>query len=120
LDTRNTGFKYEKIAAEFLKSNGYKIIMLNYYCSAGEIDIVAQDEEYLCFVEVKYRSDLSDGNPAEAVDMRKAARISRSALVYMNQYAVPTDTPCRFDVVSILDDEKELIKNAFDFVGRGY
>ena len=95
---------------------GYRIIERNFYCKAGEVDIIAYDAEYLCFIEVKYRKDLSDGYPEEAVDVRKARRITKSAMFYMNMCRIPASTPCRFDVVSILGDEIRVIKNAFDAV----
>ena len=74
------------------------------------------DGEYLCFIEVKYRKDLSDGYPEEAVDLNKARRITRSAMLYMNMCGLEETTPCRFDVVSILGDEIKLIKNAFEAI----
>ena len=80
------------------------------------MDIIAYDSEYLCFIEVKYRKDLSDGYPEEAVDAKKAQRITKCALYYMNMCGLPETTPCRFDVVSILGDDIKLIKNAFDAV----
>lgn len=88
----------------------------NYYCKAGEIDIIAENEGYLCFIEVKYRGSSRDGYPYEAVDLRKMKRITKAAMFYMNMCGLPESTPCRFDVVSILGEEIELIKNAFDAI----
>lgn len=45
---------------------------MNYRNRKGEIDIVARDGDYLCFVEVKYRKDAAAGDPLEAVGLAKA------------------------------------------------
>ena len=116
INKRELGSDKEKTAAAYLTDNGYRVIETNYFCKAGEIDIVAKDGEYLCFIEVKFRNDTSSGYPEEAVDVRKAGRITRSALFYMNQKGYPENTPCRFDVVAILGDRITLYKNAFDAV----
>ena len=114
INKRELGNDKEKIAAKYLTGCGYQILETNYYCKAGEIDIVAEEDGYLCFIEVKFRADEASGFPEEAVDRRKASRITRSALFYMNENGYAEDTPCRFDVVAILGDETMLIKNAFD------
>lgn len=115
MNNRETGTEYEDKAAAYLCSNGYTILKRNFYTRAGEIDIIAENEGYLCFVEVKFRSDDTDGLPLEAVDLRKIRRISKAAVRYLHMCGLDVDyTPCRFDVVSILGTEITLIKNAFD------
>ena len=116
MNKRKLGSEKEHLAAGFLKEQGYRIITLNYYCRAGEIDIIAKDGDTYCFIEVKYRKNTDEGYPEEAVDARKAARITRSALLYLNMCGLPDTTPCRFDVVAILGQEIHLIRNAFDAV----
>ena len=61
------GTAYEKMAGEYLKTQGYEILQYNFRCRMGEIDIIAKDHGYLVFIEVKYRRDKSCGHPAEAV-----------------------------------------------------
>ena len=51
--TRETGTRYEEKAALFLEQQGYRILEKNFRCRKGEIDLIAMDQEYLCFVEVK-------------------------------------------------------------------
>ena len=65
------------------------------------------------FIEVKYRRDEHEGDPAEAVDARKKARILRTARYYMTRYHISEDTPCRFDVVAVLGSNVRLIRDAF-------
>ena len=114
-NNRLVGIEYEKQARIYLEQHGYEILECNFYCSFGEIDIVAKHNEYLVFVEVKYRRNLSKGYPLEAVSVQKQKRISKSALYYMKCRGMQ-DVPIRFDVIGILGRKIELIQNAFDFV----
>ena len=116
MNNRQVGFNNEHEAVLFLQNSGYKIRETNFYCKAGEIDIIAEDDGYLCFIEVKFRESDANGFPEEAVDMRKARRITRSAIFYMTRHGIPEDYPCRFDVVAILGKDITVIKNAFEAV----
>ena len=110
---RQIGTAYEQLAAAYLMEQGYEIVTLNYRIRTGEIDIIAKDGEYLCFVEVKYRANGSLGSGLQAVDVRKQRTIIRVARYYMMQHGLDEWTPCRFDVVSIDGKEITLIQNAF-------
>ena len=72
MNKRQIGFEQEHQAELFLEKSGYRIRVKNFYCKAGEIDIIAENDGYLCFIEVKYREGLENGFPEEAVDIRKA------------------------------------------------
>ncbi len=113
---RKLGSKYEQIAAEYLQKKGYKILYTNYYCPMGEVDIIAVNDNYLVFVEVKYRKTIKYGYPQEAVTNLKQRRIINAAQFFImkNNYY---EKPVRFDVISILEDKLTLIKNAFDADG---
>jgi putative endonuclease len=114
-----TGKEGEKIAAAYLKKNGYRIMEINFRCPIGEIDIVAKEKDDLVFVEVKTRKSIELGYPEQAVGMRKQKKMSQLALWYMQKRKI-ADTNARFDVVAITlipeKNEVKLIKNAFDFV----
>lgn len=114
-----TGKEGEKIAAAYLKKNGYEIIEINFRCPIGEIDIVAKEKNDLVFVEVKTRKSIELGYPEQAVGMRKQKKMSQLALWYMQKRKI-ADTNARFDVVAITlipeKNEVKLIQNAFDFV----
>ncbi|NLP34706.1 MAG: YraN family protein [Clostridiales bacterium] len=114
MNKREIGTFYEEKAARYLETNGYQIKAKNFRCRIGEIDLIAIEGGYLCFIEVKYRSNDRTGNPAEAITPTKIRRITRTAEYYMLVNRIMPDTPCRFDAVIILDDEITLIKNAFD------
>ena len=113
--SKRTGLYYETQAAVFLEKQGYQILERNFRCPAGEIDLIAKEGEYLCFVEVKYRSERETGTPEEAVDARKQKRISRAALYYLMKKGLGDTTPCLFDVVGIRPDRIRVTKNAFSF-----
>ena len=124
VDTRKKlGNRGEKIAAKFLRKQGYQIIEKNYRSRLGEIDIVAKEDESIVFVEVKTRCSTDFGLPEEALSYDKRRRLSKLALGYLAHRRIK-DTNCRFDVVSILMDNKKvskvkhikLIKNAFPAV----
>jgi putative endonuclease len=114
MNNREVGTEYEQKAADFLIQSGYTILAKNFRCKIGEIDLIARNEGYLCFIEVKYRSGTSKGFPAEAITPNKIRRITRTAQFYMLLHQLPQETPCRFDAVVILEHEISLIKNAFD------
>ena len=108
----------EDRAAEFLKSLGYKILELRWRCPLGELDIVALDGDVLVFVEVKARSSVAYGFPAEAVTRTKQAKVIKAALVYIKAKALRPEA-LRFDVISFGPArEPEHITNAFE--ARGY
>lgn len=116
MNKRKLGSDKENLAVEYLESNGYSVIKRNFFTRSGEIDIIAENEGYLCFIEVKYRKSLNEGHPSEAVNYSKIRKISMAAKVYMNYAGYDEFFPCRFDVVSITGDKIELIKNAFEYV----
>ena len=112
----------EDAAKAYLAKQGYRIIEANYRTKLGEIDIIAKEKDTLCFIEVKARSSYAYGFPEEAVGRRKQQKISRAALMYLQQHQL-LHHACRFDVLSVLDDGQSapvfaLIKNAFNVEGK--
>ena len=65
------GKRGEVVACKYLQSNGYRILEKNYKTHIGEIDVIAEDGETLCFIEVKTRSGDGYGLPSEAVTLKK-------------------------------------------------
>lgn len=113
---RALGKYYEDKAKEFLEAKGYVIAEQNFKCRTGEIDIISWNDSYLVFIEVKYRSTQGMGFPLEAVNFYKQKKITETARYYIYKKRIPLDTPCRFDVVSILGDEIQVIQNAFEAI----
>ena len=107
-----TGGKGEILAQNYLKKQKYKILETNYSCKLGEIDIIAKENDTIVFVEVKTRTSEMYGRPCEAVTPFKQNKIRTIAKYYlMLKHAFEVN--CRFDVIEVLDDEINHIKNAF-------
>ena len=113
------GARGEKLASQFLRSHGYKILYRNFRDrTGGEIDIVGRDGDTLVFVEVKTRANEAFGRPVEAVDRQKQLRVSKGGLAWLRMLDNP-DIVFRFDVVEVLlpnegDPRLELIQDAFE------
>ena len=116
--TRVIGMEKEDIACKYLIKNGYKIVERNFHGGRfAEVDIIARsDDGYLCFVEVKYRTDDKHGGYVGSVDTQKIKNICLGAKYYISRHKLSDDTPIRFDVVFILGEDISLVKNAFDFI----
>lgn len=97
-----TGVFGEICAARYLRGNGFEILSANYRTRFGEIDIVAQKDGVLSFIEVKTRSDGMIAPPAEAVDREKQRKLSLAAAQYLQ--GEPPDTAARFDVIEVCLD----------------
>jgi putative endonuclease len=91
----------EQVAARHLEDAGMTILDRNWRCAEGEIDIVASDGDTLVVCEVKTRSGLAFGDPAEAVVPAKAARLRRLALRWLASHGLGW-RDLRFDVVTVL------------------
>lgn len=122
---RATGDRGERLAAEFLEREGYRIVMANFEAPIGrnsrevqiigEIDIVALDGDTLCFIEVKTRRDLEFAGPLTNVDLRKQRTVTRTARAYRRIFAIK-DLAYRFDVVTVVgegDDPTVELHQAF-------
>ena len=115
--TKNLGNAGESFAARYLEQHGYKILEKNFRVRSAEIDIIAEFDGVIVFVEVKTRSDTKHGLPAEAVNLRKQKKIIEAASVFL-QNEKYFDSPCRFDVIEIYSDGVKFtarhIENAFE------
>ncbi len=120
-DNLNLGALSEEKATEFLKANGYRILARNYKTKLGEVDIIAQDKETICFVEVKCRRSGRFGLAQEAVSRQKQRQIAKAALIFLKEKKF-LDKKARFDVVSLnysgSVEKIGLIKNAFELDTR--
>ena len=114
--TRSMGTQKEDLAETYLRKQGFRIMERNFRSRQGEIDIIGYDDEYLVFAEVKYRKSDSLENPLEAVGYTKMSRICKTADYYRYRKQIPLNTPIRYDVIGILGDKIEWIKNAFPHV----
>ncbi len=102
----------EKRAVKYLKELGYEILETNFTTDIGEIDIIAKDEEYIVFVEVKTRSSINYGMPSEAVNSKKREKYKNLASLYLLKLG-NLNASCRFDVIEVIKSEINHIINAF-------
>lgn len=103
----------EKAASDFLLSEGYKILAVNYRTGRAEVDIIASKNSVLVFVEVKARTGNRHGLPEEAVGPKKQAMLLQAADVYIDQNSWPGD--CRFDIIAVSGaGEKQEIHHIID------
>ena len=114
MNKRSVGSIYEQLAAEQLINMGYSVLACNYRNRFGEIDIIANDGDTICFCEVKYRRDNGCGRALEAVGYSKQKKIISVARYYLMKHGLDEWTPCRFDVIAVDDDEITVLKNAFE------
>lgn len=89
----------EAAAAVYMAEKGYMITERNFRTKFGEIDLIAENENWLVFVEVKTRSSNSYGLPSEAVDLKKQTHLYKTAVKYVSDN--PTEKEIRFDVIEI-------------------
>jgi len=106
------GKRGEVAAVKYLKKQGYKIINRNYRGHHGEADIIALDKEVLVFVEVKTRTNVNFGLPCEAVGYEKQSTYIELAKEYIYIFKLE-DKDVRFDIIEILNNEINHIKDAF-------
>ncbi len=99
-----TGQEGEKRVANFLRQNGFVIVKRNYQCRYGEIDIIAESDEYILFVEVKTRKQNALISGVEAVDSHKQSRLTLSAQDYISKTLCEKQP--RFDVAEVIVNEK--------------
>lgn len=90
----------EDYTAKHLLTEGYRILERNWHCRFGEIDLIAQKDGVLAFVEVKTRKAGSLTNPEEAVSPAKRKKIIASAQCYLLEHWDATLQP-RFDVAAV-------------------
>lgn len=93
------GLLAEILAALYLMIKGYKILKWRYKTPQGEIDLIAYDNDYLVFAEVKQRTSIDEGLLSLTPQMR--ARISRAALHFIAQNRGYADKNMRFDLLAV-------------------
>jgi len=113
---QETGASGEAAAEAALRRSGYEILGRNVRTPFGEVDLLAQEDDVLCFVEVKTRASDAFGHPAEAVTKAKQNHLKKAAAAILQERR--WDGPCRFDVVAVMPGEDgqpvvEILPDAF-------
>lgn len=109
MNNKNIGDLGEKVASDFLKKQGYKIIERNYECKQGEIDIIAIDKKELVFIEVKTRNSKKYGEAIEAITPEKLKHLISSIKYYLYERNLQ-DEFIRIDAIEVYL-EKNIIIN---------
>ena len=99
MNTKKTGNYGEKLAADFLVQKNYQLLEKNYKFLKKEIDIIAQKDNLLIFVEVKFRKNTKFGNPEESVNFKKQKNIKKVAENYI--FLKNWQQNIRFDIIAI-------------------
>ena len=112
METVQLGASAEDRAEAALVAAGYSIVVRNWTCKIGELDLVARDRGVLVFVEVRSRAASDHGRGAEMVSFGKRRRIERLAQIYL-ACERPPSSDVRFDVVSVTAEEVAIIRDAW-------
>jgi putative endonuclease len=111
----DTGKAGETHAMRYLQQKGFQILETNYRAKHAEIDLIAQTEKLLIFVEVKTRTNVRYGNPEEFVNSAKAKLVMKAAEHYI--FATDWQHDVRFDIVAVTingdDVQVKHIEDAF-------
>jgi len=114
-ESHELGQKGEDLAVAYLQKKGFRILFRNWTWGKHEIDIIAENKEFIVFVEVKTRSGNFQEHPRTAVTNEKQKSIIRAADGYIQKYRI--DKESRFDVMTIIRKNEEFeidhIENAF-------
>ena len=116
-ESRLLGRWGEALAADWLRKQGCTVLEANWRCRFGELDLIAQDGTYLCFVEVKLRKSDRFGRAGEFVDRRKQDKLRIAAEQYLS--LKPTELQPRFDVIEIdapqgIDTREPIVRRIID------
>ena len=119
MSTKQDGDWGEALVEKYLSERGCRIMEREWRCRLGEIDLIAEKDGMLIFVEVKLRTNLQYGMPREYVTAKKQEKLRAAALLYLGMHGI--DAPARFDVAEVYTDAHhsarstriEYIENAF-------
>jgi len=114
-DSHDLGQKGEALAAEYLEKAGYRIVQRNFKWGRNEIDIIAENDNFIVFTEVKTRSADFQVSPSAAVNREKQKSVILAADGYLKRFGI--DKESRFDVITVVKSSNSFdidhIENAF-------
>lgn len=129
-DHNKKGRQAENIALEYLQKQGLKIIKSNFSCKCGEIDLIMYDNEFLVFIEVRYRKQTQFGHPLETINNSKQQKIIKAIQFFLMKNPTYNQFPCRIDAIALYSEARnnkavsireqglqvEWVKNAFQLM----
>ena len=108
----------EDLAARFLEKRGLRVLVRNYRCRGGEIDLIVRDGKTLVFVEVRLRRNTSYGGAAASITSGKQRRIILAARHYLAALDT-SDVDCRFDCILLSATSEQQIDWLTDAFSAG-
>jgi putative endonuclease len=108
-DARKLGIFGEEYTKKYLLENNFTILAMNYHTKYGELDLIAQKNEKIYFIEVKTRKSLKFGYPVEAYTKSKQEKIIKSAMIYLSTLKVKKSF--QFNLVSIVIKDNNEVDN---------
>ncbi len=114
--TQIIGQDAEDLACRYLQEQGLSLIVRNFRCRVGEIDLIMQDKKSIVFVEVRCRKNNNYGGSLQSITYSKQTKLVRTANYFLQQQKLFEKVPARFDVIAItssaVNSSIEWIKNA--------
>ena len=107
-----TGQTFERLAAVFFEQNGFEVLQRNWRTGRREIDLIVKKGNLIAFVEVKSASSRKYGHPANRVDDKKVANLTKAAQQYLIDGKIE-NCDLRFDVVTFINGRLEHFPDAF-------
>ena len=122
-ESRLLGRWGEALAAEELRRRGCRLVEAGWRCRFGEVDLIAEEGPFLCFVEVKLRKDGRVAQAREFVDRRKQEKLRTTPQLYLAEH--PTQLQPRFDIACVEMQgthvlSVDYLENAFDATGSDF
>lgn len=107
---RRIGDRGEDHALTLLKMRGDKLVVRNWSCKSGELDLVTWDGDTLVFVEVRTRKNSHFGTAAESVDRKKQEKLRRAAHAFLvSRFRDGRLPSCRYDVVWVVAKDEAIL-----------
>jgi putative endonuclease len=123
MDSKELGRFGEKIAQNYLKNKGYKILARNFKRKWGEIDIVAKRGKKIIFFEVKTILERKGFFPEDEIDQKKKRQLIKIAQIYLSENKIPLNSPWQIDIVAVkisLDFQKAKIRHYKNAIEDNY
>ncbi len=111
MNKRKFGQSIEKLAEDYLKTQGLKPLDNNYADKEGEIDLIMQDQQTIVFVEVRFRKTMAYGGALASISLEKQKRIIKTAKRYLLKKKLYDKVFCRFDIITAQNTQGNLALN---------
>ena len=96
---KSKGLQYEFVAQKYLQNQGLNFVEKNFHSRFGEIDLVMQQSDLICFVEVKYRKSRDFGGAVSSISNPKQQKIIKTAQIFMQKFHKFRNHGMRFDAL---------------------